>query len=287
MSLKTELLNIKQSRFLYSKENCGILDIIKATGQQYYIRTTGQTTSIVVGNKEFIYPKKGNAFSRSAMYLFASVKKDAVQFIGNNPNWVCPDKLPVNKINYDYDDSRGKITGTDINHAYWTVAKDVGIISHKTYLNGLKVKFFAITPEGKHVFADHDEQQVMDFIQQESGKSFKAALKAKWSIRREESKATRLAALAVLGRKKTYKKFKGDKLIEIVTVQEEDLRLQDCYKGVRYLCYKMMNEIADLLGPEFEAYKTDCIYYRDTAANRFIVHSFLRRAGMEFKQLVY
>ena len=43
---------------------------------------------------------------------------------------------------------------------------------------------------------------------------------------------------------------------------------------------------ADLLGEDFICYKTDCIYYRDTAENRELVQSYLDSVGLEWKQLV-
>lgn len=48
-----------------------------------------------------------------------------------------------------------------------------------------------------------------------------------------------------------------------------------------------MNQLAKILGDEFEAYRTDCIYYRDTLDNRKIVHDYLSKNGFDFKQLVY
>ena len=56
---------------------------------------------------------------------------------------------------------------------------------------------------------------------------------------------------------------------------------------IRYRCYQMMNEIAQILGNEFEAYRTDCIYYRDTKENRELVQNYLKEHGFDFKQLVY
>jgi hypothetical protein len=42
-----------------------------------------------------------------------------------------------------------------------------------------------------------------------------------------------------------------------------------------------------MLGEEFDCYKTDCIYYRDTEVNRKIVHDYFEEREMLFKQLVY
>jgi hypothetical protein len=49
----------------------------------------------------------------------------------------------------------------------------------------------------------------------------------------------------------------------------------------------MMGELAILLGKDFEAYRTDCIYYRDSFDNRTKVYEYLKERHFEFKQLVY
>lgn len=48
-----------------------------------------------------------------------------------------------------------------------------------------------------------------------------------------------------------------------------------------------MGELAIILGNDFEAYRTDCIYYRDTPQNRKKVYDYLDERGFEYKQLVY
>ena len=38
----------------------------------------------------------------------------------------------------------GKVTGTDLNHAYWRIAYNLGIISELTYVKGLDDKFKSV-----------------------------------------------------------------------------------------------------------------------------------------------
>jgi hypothetical protein len=45
--------------------------------------------------------------------------------------------------------------------------------------------------------------------------------------------------------------------------------------------------MATLLGNDFDAYRTDCIYYRDTEENRKIVYDYLDEHGFNYKQLVF
>ena len=48
-----------------------------------------------------------------------------------------------------------------------------------------------------------------------------------------------------------------------------------------------MGKISQLLGKDFEAYRTDCIYYRDSIKNRNKVYDYLQSEGFSFKQLIY
>lgn len=104
----------------------------------------------------------------------------------------------------------------------------------------------------------------------------------------EEYKVVRLAALAVLGRTMAFHKFeKGIRQPKPVLINPEIANLHYVYKAIRYYCYQIMKNIADILGDDFECYKTDCIYYKDTPENRKIVHEYLDNEGFTYKQLVY
>jgi hypothetical protein len=48
-----------------------------------------------------------------------------------------------------------------------------------------------------------------------------------------------------------------------------------------------MQELAKMLGDDFEAYRTDCIYYRDSPENRQMVYDYLDNQGFTYKQLVF
>jgi aspartate carbamoyltransferase regulatory subunit len=50
------------------------------------------------------------------------------------------DRLPVNLWNPKLAKFRGKITATDVDHAYWRIAFIMGVISDKTYQKGLLIK---------------------------------------------------------------------------------------------------------------------------------------------------
>jgi hypothetical protein len=173
------------------------------------------------------------------------VRNDADKFAKRAENgeaqFVMPDKYPVNLTNYYYDDKVGKITGTDINSAYWTIARNIGVISNELYNK----------------------------------------------VNKDEQKVVRLAALAILGRNMMYRKYhEGSKDKEPIIV-EGSKTLKDFYRAIRYTCYQHMDTLAKMLGDDFDAYRTDCIYYRDTEANRQMVYEYLDSYGFMYKQLVF
>jgi hypothetical protein len=81
----------------------------------------------------FLGEKREGRMPINQLWLFGAVKRDAINFLKNNPEFVPLNKLPTNVYNKEYDLSKGIITGTDIISAYWTIAYQKGIISPKTY----------------------------------------------------------------------------------------------------------------------------------------------------------
>ena len=117
----------------------------KANG---YIKKGTFTNEIVWGSYSFIFSKldkkKQNAFKKG-LFLFGMVRRDANFFLKTNKDF----KLPKRNSQIEYrgdlnEDLLGKITGTDINHAYWRIAYNLGIISDTTYLKGLNEDFKSV-----------------------------------------------------------------------------------------------------------------------------------------------
>jgi hypothetical protein len=76
------------------------------------------------------------------MFLFGMVRKDAKNYLKKNPEIKLPKKYGQIEYNGKLDEERfGKITGTDLNHAYWRIAYNLGILSDMTYYKGLKDDF--------------------------------------------------------------------------------------------------------------------------------------------------
>ena len=102
----------------------------------------------------------------------------------------------------------------------------------------------------------------------------------------EKAKALRLATLSTLGTERVYDVYENGVLIKQEIKRKKDEVLLDVYKDIRYYCYYMMYELSQILGKDFDSYKTDCIYYRDTPENRAIVHNYFDSKQMFYKQLV-
>jgi hypothetical protein len=69
------------------------------------------------------------------------VRNDAKKFIKEGRNVKLHKKYPVNEFNETFDKFEFKITATDLNHAYWRIAYNLGIISQNTYNKGLDEDF--------------------------------------------------------------------------------------------------------------------------------------------------
>jgi hypothetical protein len=99
-------------------------------------------------------------------------------------------------------------------------------------------------------------------------------------------KEVRLSALSNLGINKTYYKIKSGVLTKEEKVVKGDEELRKLYNNIRNTCFKHMMNVSKLLGKDFIAYKTDCIYYKDSAINRKKVHSYFNNKSLKYKQLV-
>lgn len=116
----------------------------KASG---YIKKGTFTNEIVWGSKSYIFPcmdKKRQMAFKKGMFLFGMVRKDVKEYLKTHTI-----KLPTkyNQIEYNKDlneDLFGKITATDLNHAYWRIAFKLGVISENTYNKGLNDDFKAV-----------------------------------------------------------------------------------------------------------------------------------------------
>lgn len=102
----------------------------------------------------------------------------------------------------------------------------------------------------------------------------------------DDCKAIRLAALAILGRKRYVDEFKGKEVKNTsMLIDYGDRDLRRVYKYIRFYCYTIMKNIADILKDDFESYKVDCLYIRNTEDNIRFVSNYLEKRGLTYKLL--
>lgn len=103
----------------------------------------------------------------------------------------------------------------------------------------------------------------------------------------DTAKPLRLATLSVLGREKVFEKFVDGVFVEKVVIRPKDEQLRTVYADIRFSCFYMMYELSVILGEDFDCWRTDCIYYRDTPKNRQTVQDYFDEREMLWKQLVF
>lgn len=213
--------------------------LIRGKGS-FVLRKGTEVNELIFDGKLTVFSAGRKNFPPNMIYMFKLVRNDVKRFLKTNPTIQLPPIVEVSKYNFYFDHDRGKLTGTDLNHAFWRIAFIKGYISEKTYERGLD----------------------------------------------DKAKALRLATLSTLGTERVYDVYKDGVLVEQKIKRAKDQILLDVYKDIRYSCYFMMHELSIILGSDFDCYKTDCIYYRDTPENRKKVHDYLNSKQMLYKQLV-
>lgn len=119
-----------------------MLKIVKAYCGNGYYRKGNFSTELIWDGKSYMFPTKGKpkTFTKG-LFLFGMVRRDAQKFIKSGKKLPKVTSYPVNEFNSLFTNIEAKITGTDLNHAYWRIAYNLGIISKKTYLMGLDDEF--------------------------------------------------------------------------------------------------------------------------------------------------
>ena len=125
-----------------------LLNRIKKEKGNGFIKNGTFTDEIVWGSNSYIVPKmdkkKQKAFKKG-LFLFGMVRKDVKLYMLEHPEIKLPKSYPQIEYRNDLDERLfGKITATDLNHAYWRIALNFGIISEYTYFKGLSDEFKAV-----------------------------------------------------------------------------------------------------------------------------------------------
>jgi len=111
-----------------------------AGNQKVYFRRGSFTNEIIWGSRKFVFPTKKKANLNNA-WIFRIVYNDVEEYCMNRnikakqhlPAVLWNDESKLKKI-------KSKMTGTDLDHAYWRIAYLNNIISEKTYQKGLLIK---------------------------------------------------------------------------------------------------------------------------------------------------
>lgn len=242
---KKDVFNILERDVKFGGNSQNLIKTLQRNKRDFYVRETAFMTSLIYDGKEVVFTKRNSAFPANQLWIFQAVNRDASALAkkieAGEVQFEMPERLPVNRTNFNYDDSVGNITGTDINSAYWTIANRLGVISDALYQK----------------------------------------------LQSDDTKVVKLAALAILGRDMAFNQFKEGHIVKDKSVVQGNKMLKEFYKAIRYTCYLHMHNIAELLGNEFDAYRTDCIYYRDTEENKHKVYGYLDEHGFYYKQLVF
>lgn len=115
-----------------------MLTSLRHSNSFYYVSRRPQSTRIIFDHTLNIFIDKNSQFDNKSIYLFRKVKTSALQFIEQN-SFDIPPELPVSFTNAEFSKPTDLI-GTDINHAYWKIALNNGIITEETYDKGLAYK---------------------------------------------------------------------------------------------------------------------------------------------------
>ena len=112
-----------------------------------FIKKGTFTNEIVWGKHSYIFSvldkNKQDAFKKG-MFLFGLVRRDAKAYLKKKPIHL-PKKFAQIEYTTSFNpDLFGKVTGTDLNHAYWRIAHNLGIISDETYMKGLDDRFKSV-----------------------------------------------------------------------------------------------------------------------------------------------
>jgi len=119
-----------------------MLQIIKANKGNGYYREGNFSTELVWDKKSYMFPSDNeHKVHTRGMFLFGMVRRDAKLFIKSGKTIKVPKKYPTNEYNDNFDKFGFKMGGTDLNHAYWRIAFNLGIISKSTYEKGLEDDF--------------------------------------------------------------------------------------------------------------------------------------------------
>jgi hypothetical protein len=103
----------------------------------FYIRNGSECRELIYDTIHNVYATENKNFPKDKIFLFNLVNRDAKKYLQQYGAVEIKPKKNTTEYNYEYDDSVGALTGTDLDHAYWRIAYVNNYISKKTYEYGL------------------------------------------------------------------------------------------------------------------------------------------------------
>jgi hypothetical protein len=149
-----------------------VFDKLKTKKGIAYYRKGSYSDEIIWQDRKFLFPSPLKKI-QSGMWVFRSVLNDVKNYVIDK-KIIAKKQLPVNFWNEKNKKYRGKITATDLDHAYWRIAYLEGIIKPKTYENGLKIKDKSVRLAALANLSSSKEYQIIiDGVLTEKTKVFK------------------------------------------------------------------------------------------------------------------
>lgn len=115
-----------------------LINELKSRKSNAYYRKGSFSTEVIWQGRKFLFPAPQKKILKD-VWVFRSVIAEAKQYIETR-RLREKTKLPTNYWNPNVKNFRGKVTATDVDHAYWRIAFLEGIIKPKTYRKGLKIE---------------------------------------------------------------------------------------------------------------------------------------------------
>lgn len=106
-----------------------------------------------------------------------------------------------------------------------------------------------------------------------------------WKGLEIQDKNLLVASLSSLGRDKRYTQIAEGSFTKNIVIVKGDDDLKKIYRLIRFRCFGYMKKIAKIIGNDFVAYKTDCIYYLYSAENVRKIKAFLEQKELGYKMV--
>jgi hypothetical protein len=145
VQIRKKPLFIRQEIGFSASNNSFLMSRIQSSNEIAYTRESDFVVEIIWEGCRFINPKKPDQqmIFPIGSHLFRMVKADALEYLKHNKIKI-PKKYPSEVWNESYRYKKRRTPAImrkeiriDLNHAYWRIAFNLGIIREKTYISGL------------------------------------------------------------------------------------------------------------------------------------------------------